>query len=94
MGSRSETHILYFWNNYSKLALKKLYKGFATWFVTFCVNFVEKFETFTKIIQKTCFWMSSDFVIWDSLKKTLTVIYIFIAQKGFPDSRPNGQNPD
>ena len=32
---------------------------------------VEKFKKFTKIIQKIFFWRSLDFVIWDSLKKTL-----------------------
>ena len=29
----------------------------------FCVNFVEIFEKLTKIIQKSCFWWSSDIVI-------------------------------
>ena len=60
---------LYFWNNYSKLALKNYTKGLPhsvriSW---------KKFETFTKIIKKkNCFGMSSDFLTWDSLKKTVT----------------------
>ena len=48
---------------------QKLYWGFAMrFFAIFRGDFVEKFKKFTKI-QKTCFWRSLDFVIWDSLKK-------------------------
>ena len=49
---------------------QKLYWGFAMrFFAIFRGDFIEKFKKFTKIIQKTCFWRSLDFVIWDSLKK-------------------------
>ena len=30
----------------------------------YSVNFMEKIEKFTNIIQRNCFWMSSDFMVW------------------------------
>ena len=48
---------------------QQLYWDCATWFAMFTINFVEKFEKCTKIIIKTLFWRSYDFVVWGSLKK-------------------------
>ena len=45
----SKTQNLCFWNNYSKLALKN-YIGVLQHGLPYCVNFVGKFEKFTKVI--------------------------------------------
>ena len=67
-GLGSKTKNLHAWNNYSKLALK-YFIGVLPHGVPYSVWISEKF---IKIIRKSCFWRSSDLVIWDSLKKTLT----------------------
>ena len=59
----SKTQTLYFWNKYSKLALKN-YMAVLQHGLPYSVNFMEKIEKFTNIIQRNCFWMSSDFMVW------------------------------
>ena len=49
LGSNTET--LHVWNNYSKQAPKNYIGVLQPWFAIFCVNFVEKFKKYTKIIQ-------------------------------------------